>query len=105
MTEGQKGKYIYIVVEGTCQLKKKVLLPSEQEGKAELVLRDIVLSQLDTGSVLGDEIVASKTYQYSAVVKSSEIRVLELVRFQFQELKYFGLFDDLKHLHEQYKYG
>lgn len=70
----------------------------------ELALRDIVLSQLDTGSVLGDEIVASKTYQYSAIVKSSEIRLLELVRFQFQELKYFGLFDDLKNLHEQYKY-
>lgn len=103
MTEGHKGKHVYIIVEGVCQLKKKVLLPVRAEGNIELKPQEIVLSQLETGSVIGDELVASKIYEYSAVVKSSEIRVLELVRFQFQELKYFGMFDDLKNLHAQYK--
>jgi hypothetical protein len=91
------------MVEGHCQLKKKVLTPSEVNGRLELITKDIVLSQLETGSVIGDEIASDKIYQHTVVVKSSEVRVLELVRFQFPELKYYGIFEDLNTLHIQYQ--
>lgn len=81
-----------------------MLVPTEQNGKLELVPKDVILSQLDVGSVVGDEITTSRAYKYTVVAKSSEVRVLELVRFQFQELKYFGMYDDLKALSEQYRY-
>ena len=109
-TEGEKGKYLYLLYEGVCQVYKDIFYTGS--GAKELGTRPdsgetakrgdrVLVCLIQPGVFIGEEILFSGTkhYEYTVKASSANVKVMAIKKENFKKYLPFKAISDIQNLY------
>ena len=94
--EGDPAKHLFIVQEGTCEVSKMESLPSVNSSSPVMMMQKLTICFAEPGSTVGEEcIFDANTYRYTVTAKSSQVRLLCLLRTSLTGIPNLSIISDL----------